>query len=99
MKVELQQDKEDKAQVRERTESKGVPEFLKKKLIYFLHMCQVSEHVLLPPVWKALADPPKQHQLITLHHAFEDTARRLSFGIPIVKTYDPLTMLLNQPQG
>ena len=64
--VELQPGREEKAQVGERSKSKGLPEFLGKNLTYLLCLGQVEEHASLPPVWKALDDAPKKHHLTTL---------------------------------
>ena len=48
--VEMIREREYKAHVRERAESKGVPDLLGKNLTYLLRMCQVVKHTLLLPV-------------------------------------------------
>ena len=93
--MELRRDRKDKAHVRERDKSKGVPKFLVEKPAYLLCLCQVAEHASLPPVWKALVDAPKRHQMTTLQSAFDNTARRMSIQAPIVMTPSLLNTTLS----
>ena len=80
--------------MRERAESKGVPDLLSKNLTYLLRMCQVVKHTLLLPVWKALSDSPKRQQLTTTQREFVDMAQRLGVCAPIIAAPSLLKMSL-----
>ena len=86
MLVEMIRTQEDKTSVIERVESKGVPDLLGKNLTYLLRLCQVAYNTSLPPMWKILEEYPKCQQFTTLHHTFDDTARRLGVQETIIGT-------------
>ena len=91
----MQQDREEKAQVREKSKRKVFPNLLGKNLTYLLLLFQVAEHASLPSMWKMMVDAPNCQHITTFQRVFDDTSQRLSVGSPIIVAPILLKMTLD----